>query len=112
MPREQCWRSPGKTDAAVHMIRMAIEQNYCAYSALENDPLLAKLRATSEFAELLRSARFCQQPLLAASGASTNRRDKLSSANGSAANGWDWSSLNIFVHLGQNLRPISARPIY
>jgi len=25
----------GKTDAAVHMIRMAIEQNYCAYSALE-----------------------------------------------------------------------------
>ena len=61
----------GKTDAAVHMIRMAIEQNYCAYSALENDPLLAKVRATTEFADLLRSARFCQQPLLAASGIST-----------------------------------------
>ncbi len=61
----------GKKDAAVHMIRMAIEQNYCAYSALENDPLLEKLRATSEFADLLRAARFCQQPLLAASGAST-----------------------------------------
>jgi eukaryotic-like serine/threonine-protein kinase len=60
----------GKKDAAVHMIRMAIEQNYCAYSALENDPLLDKLRATQEFAELLRTARFCQQPLLAASGTS------------------------------------------
>ncbi|HEX4593027.1 MAG TPA: protein kinase, partial [Bryobacteraceae bacterium] len=55
----------GKKDAAVHMIRMAIEQNYCAYSALENDPLLDKLRATPEFAELLKAARFCQEPLLA-----------------------------------------------
>ena len=55
----------GKKDASIHMIRMAIEQNYCAYSALENDPLLDKLRATPEFAELLNAARFCQQPLLA-----------------------------------------------
>jgi serine/threonine protein kinase/tetratricopeptide (TPR) repeat protein len=55
----------GKKDAAVHMIRMAIEQNYCAYSALENDPLLDKVRATPEFAELLKAARFCQEPLLA-----------------------------------------------
>jgi len=55
----------GKKDAAVHMIRMAIEQNYCAYSMLENDPLLNKIRATPEFGELLKAARFCQQPLLA-----------------------------------------------
>jgi serine/threonine protein kinase len=55
----------GKKDAALHMIRMAIEQNYCAYSALENDPLLDKLRATPEFADLLKAARFCQEPLLA-----------------------------------------------
>ncbi len=55
----------GKRDAAVHMIRMAIEQNYCAYSDLENDPLLDKLRATPEFAGLLKAARFCQEPLLA-----------------------------------------------
>jgi eukaryotic-like serine/threonine-protein kinase len=55
----------GKKDAAVHMLRIAIEQNYCAYSALENDPLLDKLRATPEFAELLKAARFCQEPLLA-----------------------------------------------
>jgi hypothetical protein len=47
------------------MLRMAIEQNYCAYSALENDPLLERLRSAPEFAELLRAARFCQEPLLA-----------------------------------------------
>jgi hypothetical protein len=55
----------GKKDAAIHMVRLAIEQNFCAYSALESDPLLDKLRATPEFRELLKAARFCQQPLLA-----------------------------------------------
>jgi eukaryotic-like serine/threonine-protein kinase len=55
----------GKKEAALHMIRVAIEQNYCAYSALENDPLLEKVRAMPEFGELLKAARFCQQPLLA-----------------------------------------------
>ena len=55
----------GKKDAALHMIRMAIEQNYCAYSALENDPLLEKLRSTPEFADLLKAALFCQEPILA-----------------------------------------------
>jgi tetratricopeptide (TPR) repeat protein len=55
----------GKKDAAVHMIRIAIEQNYCAYSALENDPLLDKLRGTPEFSDLLKAARFCQEPVLA-----------------------------------------------
>jgi serine/threonine protein kinase/tetratricopeptide (TPR) repeat protein len=53
----------GKKDAAVHMLRMAIEQNFCSYSALENDPLLEKLRTTKEFADLLKAARFCQERL-------------------------------------------------
>jgi hypothetical protein len=56
----------GKKDAAVHMIRLAIEQNYCAYSNLENDPLLDTLRATPEFASLLKAARYCQEPILEA----------------------------------------------
>jgi hypothetical protein len=55
----------GKKDAAVHLIRTAIEQNYCSYSNLENDPLLDTLRAMPEFADLLKAARYCQQPLLA-----------------------------------------------
>jgi TolB-like protein/tetratricopeptide (TPR) repeat protein len=58
----------GKRDAAVHIIRTAIEQNYCALAALEKDPLLDKLRPTPEFADLLKAARFCQQPLLAQTG--------------------------------------------
>ncbi len=55
----------GKKDAAVHMIRMAIEQNYCAYSNLENDRLLDSLRDMPEFADLLKAARICQEPLMA-----------------------------------------------
>ncbi len=34
----------GKKQAALHMLQSAIEQNYCAYSNLAHDPLLAKLR--------------------------------------------------------------------
>jgi tetratricopeptide (TPR) repeat protein len=55
----------GKKDAALHMLRLAIDQNYCAYSDLENDPLLEKLRPTPEFGELQKAAHACQQPLLA-----------------------------------------------
>ena len=58
----------GKKDAALHLIRIAIEQNYCALSALEHDPLLSKLRSTPEFADLLKAARSCQQPVLAQAG--------------------------------------------
>lgn len=32
----------GKKEAALHLIRIAIKQNYCALSALELDPLLSK----------------------------------------------------------------------
>jgi tetratricopeptide (TPR) repeat protein len=55
----------GKKDAALHMLRMAIEQNYCAVSDLQNDPLLGKLRPTPEFGELKKAAQACQQPVLA-----------------------------------------------
>jgi hypothetical protein len=55
----------GKKDAARHMIRIAIGQNFCALPALESDPLLSKLRPTPEFGSLLKAARSCQQPLLA-----------------------------------------------
>jgi hypothetical protein len=54
----------GKTDAAVHLIRVAIAQNFCSYSALENDPRLDNLRTRPEFVELLKSARYCQEPVV------------------------------------------------
>jgi eukaryotic-like serine/threonine-protein kinase len=51
----------GKKDLALHMINAAVEQNYCAYSALLADPLLEKLRSSAEFDKVLTSAHECQQ---------------------------------------------------
>jgi len=55
----------GQKDAAVRLLRSAIEQNYCAYIALQSDPLLVKLRGTPEFRELLSAAKECQNRFLA-----------------------------------------------
>ncbi len=46
---------------AVRFLRRAVEQNYCAYSALQTDPLLANLRASPEFKPLLLAASDCQK---------------------------------------------------
>jgi serine/threonine protein kinase/tetratricopeptide (TPR) repeat protein len=51
----------GKKDAAFHMLKTAIEQNYCAYSNLLSDPLLRGLHSDRQFDELLTSAHACQQ---------------------------------------------------
>jgi len=55
----------GTQDSAVRLIRSAIQGNYCAYSALQSDPLLTKLRLRPEFQEFLSAARECQQKVLA-----------------------------------------------
>jgi serine/threonine protein kinase len=55
----------GEEDAAVRVLKSAIEQNYCAYTALQTDPLLAKLRGTPEFSDLLSAAKQCQNRFLA-----------------------------------------------
>jgi eukaryotic-like serine/threonine-protein kinase len=52
-------------DAAARVLKSAIEQNYCAYSALQTDPLLVKLRETPEFSKLLSVAKECQNKFLA-----------------------------------------------
>ena len=56
----------GNHDLAVRMIESAIQHNYCAYSALELDPLLASLRDTAEFRRLRTAATKCQQDFLLA----------------------------------------------
>ncbi|HEX9112211.1 MAG TPA: hypothetical protein VF845_12085, partial [Terriglobales bacterium] len=56
----------GKEQAALHMLRSAVQQNYCAHSNLLNDPLLAKLRARPAFNEVLASASACQDAMLPA----------------------------------------------
>jgi len=55
----------GKRDASVRLLQSAIAQNYCAYAALQSDPLLAKLRGSPEFNRLLSEANECQKKFLA-----------------------------------------------
>jgi serine/threonine protein kinase len=55
----------GQKDAALRLLRSAVEQNYCAYTALQTDPLLVKFRRTPEFSELLSAAKECQNGVLA-----------------------------------------------
>jgi hypothetical protein len=55
----------GQKDAALRLLRSAVAQNYCAYTALQTDPLLVKLRGTPEFSELLSGAKQCQNRFLA-----------------------------------------------
>jgi serine/threonine protein kinase/Tfp pilus assembly protein PilF len=53
----------GKNVAALHMFTMAIEQNYCSYSNLLSDPLLAKLRSDPAFNKVLTAASDCQSAI-------------------------------------------------
>ncbi len=55
----------GQQDVAFRVLKKAIEHNYCAYQALQSDPLLAKLRERPEFNQLLSAARECQNRFLA-----------------------------------------------
>jgi len=51
----------GQKAAALHMLQNAVEANYCAYSNLLSDPLLASLRGSAEFDQVLTAAHDCQQ---------------------------------------------------
>jgi eukaryotic-like serine/threonine-protein kinase len=51
----------GKKAAAFHMLKTAIELNYCAYSNLLSDPLLRGLHSDRQFDELLTAAHSCQR---------------------------------------------------
>ena len=55
----------GRNDAALRLLKSAVEQNYCAYTALQTDALLAKLRGSTEFNKLLSAAKECQNRFLA-----------------------------------------------
>ena len=53
----------GKQDTALHMLNAAVQQNYCAYSAMLSDPLLAKLRSNPKFNQVLTAASDCQSAI-------------------------------------------------
>ncbi len=56
----------GEDDLSARLLKSAIDQNYCAYSALQLDPLLASLRQSPAFQPLLAAAHQCQQRFLVA----------------------------------------------
>jgi tetratricopeptide (TPR) repeat protein len=55
----------GQQELALRLLHSAIDSNYCAYEALEADPLLAKLRSQSAFAQVRSAANECRERFLA-----------------------------------------------
>jgi tetratricopeptide (TPR) repeat protein len=53
----------GQKDASLRLLKAAVQQNYCAYSALLGDPLLKSLRKETAFDEVLTAASACQETL-------------------------------------------------
>ena len=51
----------GQKEAALRLLKAAVQQNYCAYSALLGDPLLKELRKETAFNEVLTAASACQE---------------------------------------------------
>jgi hypothetical protein len=55
----------GDKEAALRLLRSAIEGHYCAYTALQTDPLLVSIRSAPEFGQLLAAAKQCQDSFIA-----------------------------------------------
>jgi len=55
--------SCGQNEPALRLLKAAVQQNYCAYSALLDDPLLKELRKETAFNEVLTAASNCQAVL-------------------------------------------------
>jgi len=53
----------GQNEPALRLLKLAVQQNYCAYSALLDDPLLKDLRKDTAFNEVLTAASNCQAVL-------------------------------------------------
>jgi TolB-like protein len=50
----------GQNEPALRLLKAAVQQNYCAYSALLDDPLLKDLRKETAFNEVLTASSNCQ----------------------------------------------------
>jgi TolB-like protein len=53
----------GQNEPALRLLKAAVQQNYCAYTALLDDPLLKDLRKETAFNEVLTAASHCQAVL-------------------------------------------------
>ncbi len=50
----------GQKEPAMRLLKAAVQQNYCAYTALLDDPLLKDLRKETAFSEVLTASSNCQ----------------------------------------------------
>ena len=50
----------GQNESALRLLKAAVQQNYCAYTALLDDPLLKNLRKETAFDEVLTASSNCQ----------------------------------------------------
>ena len=53
----------GQKEPALRLLKAAVQQNYCAYAALLDDPLLKELRKETAFNEVLTASNNCQAVL-------------------------------------------------
>jgi serine/threonine protein kinase len=53
----------GQSEPALRLLKAAVQQNYCAYAALLDDPLLKDLRKETAFNEVLTASEKCQEIL-------------------------------------------------
>jgi eukaryotic-like serine/threonine-protein kinase len=63
----------GFPDSAARLVRKAVEQNYCAWPAMESEPRLTAVRSMPEFAEIRKLGMACQQRFLAYRAAAPKR---------------------------------------
>jgi eukaryotic-like serine/threonine-protein kinase len=55
----------GEKATSFRLLKTAIDGRFCAYQAMQKDPMFASLRSTPEFTRLLSSAKQCQDSFLA-----------------------------------------------
>ncbi|KAA6465216.1 hypothetical protein DYQ86_04530 [Acidobacteria bacterium AB60] len=55
----------GQTGAALHMLKLAIDRNYCSYPAMDKDPLFDRLRDHPEFMRIRAAGMMCHDYFLA-----------------------------------------------
>ena len=58
----------GQKDTALQLLKSSVAGHYCAYAGMQTDPILASLRGTPEFAEVLAAAKQCRDNFLAETG--------------------------------------------
>jgi DNA-binding winged helix-turn-helix (wHTH) protein/TolB-like protein len=55
----------GQTNAAIRMLKLSIDRNYCSFPAMDKDPLFDRLRDVPEFKKVRATAMLCHESFLA-----------------------------------------------